>query len=67
MGKYLGITFDKKKKKRNGKRDHLDEVLRKVRGKLASWKAKMLSMASRHVLIKSVVEGYLAVACNWLN
>ena len=49
LGKYLGIPI----KHRGGSNQDFNFVLDRVKQKLAGWKANMLSMAGRAVLIQS--------------
>ena len=58
MGKYLGFPI----KHRGGNNQDFGFVLDRVKNKLASWKASLLSMAGRKVLIQassSVILAYV--------
>lgn len=54
MGKYIGFNFEEGGNLKSGSFNNLVE---KIQSKLTGWKSKHLSMAGRHVFIKSVPQG----------
>lgn len=52
---YLGVPIFKGKPKKS----HLQPIADKIKIKLSAWKASLLSMAGRVILVKSVIQGML--------
>ena len=64
LGKYLGIPI----KHPNSSSQDYDFILDRVKGKLAGWKANLLSLAGRAVLVQSSTETIpsYAMQCSYL-
>ena len=65
LGKYLGIPI----KHPNSSSQDFNFILDRVKGKLAGWKANLLSLAGRAVLVQSSTETIpsYAMQCSYLS
>ena len=62
LGKYLGFPI----RHRGGSNQDFNFVLDKVKSKLVEWKANLLSMAGRSILIQvtsSTISSYMIQSC----
>lgn len=56
LDKYLGFGIDKIG---NVKKEDIDDLLEKIQKKLSRWKANLLSLIGRQMLIKFILEGMI--------